>query len=124
MITLSTVRTFRKALDVFLDAIEDDLGPDVQATTTPPARARQAPPKREPIVLPQSLATPKAGVVLADDVRAKSLPEATKVAVRILKMIGDSAQLVAGVTGQLALERIPYDAALVQQAIDAARQAI
>jgi hypothetical protein len=39
-----------------------------------------------------------------------------------MKVIGENnAQIVPGVTGQLAIERIPYDATLVSQAIDAAK---
>ena len=59
---------------------------------------------------------------LDDETRASNLPEAITIATRIMALIGtDHPQVVSGVKGTLALQRIAFDDALVQSAIAAAK---
>ncbi len=118
---------FKAAQDAFFETLMTTApSPAAPAPTpaVPATRPRLQAPFTRPVVAPPrpSMPAPKPGTVLTDQQRKEHLPAAKAVALKILKVIGDNAQLVPGVTGQLALERIPYDPTLVQQAIDAARR--
>lgn len=122
---------FRAAMDALFDSLLNGEAEPVPPTTPvaatpPPAPVRvrtPAPAPRPSVILPRPVVPPsKPGTVLTDAQRKAHLPAAKAVALKILKVIGDNAQLVPGVTGQLALERIPFDPTLVTLAIDAARR--
>jgi hypothetical protein len=99
--------------------VTDDAKPPVPARVPARQGAHPAP----QLTLPRpATAPPKAGTVLTDKIRKDNLPAAKAIALKILKVVGDNPNLTQGVQGQLAIERIPYDGTLVQQAIDAARR--
>lgn len=114
---------FREAQDELFDLLfaEAKLTPAVVRAAAPAPTAARVPARVTSPTLPKPLIPAKPGTGLSDKVRQENLPAATAVALRILKVIGDTNTLVPGVTGQLAIERIPYDATLVKQAIEAAR---
>lgn len=101
------------------------LRPDVGTTRRPSAATPMRPSRGGlPTPLTPQPAAAKAAVGLDEATRKANLPDAIEVAKRIIKGIGpNSPQLVHGVQGQLALQRIPYDDVLVQQAIDASKGA-
>jgi hypothetical protein len=134
--SLQAIRAVRTATTAFFDALEQELGSAViptsgRAPSVPQASGKGTPAKAVPLApVKSSLPAPVTAArhpapQLTDDVREENLPVATAIAVRVMKIVGSNgAQLVAGVKGQLALERIPHDDVLVSQAIEAAKRQV
>lgn len=87
------------------------------------ARARTpAPQPSAPKPLPTPLTAAKTPKDLDPAVRAANLPDAIKVAKRVIAAVGpDGGMLYEGVKGELALQRIPFDETLIAEAIQAAK---
>jgi len=126
-----------QAFSDFLDALVDDTEATkaLRTASTPsplpakpaPAgavRARTPAPQPTTQTLPKPLTAAKTPKDLDPAVRAANMPDAVKVATRVIMAVGpDGAILYEGVKGELALQRIPFDDTLIHDAIQKARGA-
>ena len=124
-----------QAFSDFLDALVDDeeATKTLRTPVTPsPAGAKPAPaaavrartpaPQATAQPLPKPLTAAKSPKDLDPAVRAANMPDAVKIAKRVIAAVGpEGAMLYEGVKGELALQRIPFDETLIAEAIQAAK---
>ncbi len=148
---LAALRTLRAATTAFFDVLEMELRsgeslPITPSTATVKQALNTAAPDPAPRPVPRTPAptgaaslnrhiekkplpkpaTPgrKAEVPLTDKQLAEHLPEATRLAVDVLRALGgdaNSPMAVEGLRGQLALNRVPTDSKLISDALAAAK---